>query len=82
MFFSPVSACVHHLSGRSPRGSAVAVSALAVGDQAEGGSATWRLPQPLPAEKERAGRDQEDLGEQELCYSRGSNSITSDWLSS
>ncbi len=72
--------CVHHLSGRPPWGSAMAVSALAAGDQAEGGSATRRRPQPLPAEKERAGRDQEDLGEQELRCSRGSNSTASDWL--
>lgn len=70
-----MSVCSLHLSGRPPWGSAVAVSALAAGDQAKGGSATRRCPQPFPAEKERAGRDQEDLGEQELRYTRGSRSI-------
>lgn len=68
------------LSGCPPRGSAVAVSSLAAGDQAEGGPAAWRYPQPLPAEEERAGRDQKDLGQQELRSSRGSDSIASDWL--
>lgn len=75
-----LSMCVHHLSGRSSWRSAMAVSAVAAGDQAEIGSAARRRPQPLPPEEERAGRGQEDLGQQELRYSRGSNSIASDWL--
>lgn len=73
--FASVSVCVRHLSGRPSWGSAMAVSPMAASDQAERGSATRRGPEPLAAEKERAGRDQEDLGEHELRYSRGSNFI-------
>lgn len=73
--FVPVCVCVRHLSGRPSWGSAMAVSPVAASDQAEGGSATWRGPQSLAAEKEGAGRDEEDLGEHELRYSRGSDSI-------
>lgn len=53
----------------------MAVSPMAASDQVEGCSATWRPPQPLAAEKERAGRGQEDLGKHELRYSRGNNSM-------
>lgn len=52
-----VCVCVRHLSGRPSWGSAMAVSPVAASDQAEGGSATWRGPQSLAAEKEGAGRD-------------------------
>lgn len=68
------SVCVYHLSGRPAWGSAMAVSPVESGDQAKGGSSTWRCPQPLAAEKERAGRDEEDLGQHELRDSKGSNS--------
>lgn len=73
---------VYHPSGRPPWGSAMAVSPLAASDQAEGGSGIRRCPQPLTPEKERAGRDQEDLGQQELRHSGGSESIASGWLRS
>ena len=63
------------LSGRPSRGPEMAVPAVAAGDQAESGSAAGRCPRPLPAEEEGAGWDQEDLGEQELRYSRGNNPI-------
>lgn len=74
--FLPLRLCVPRLSGRPPRGSAMAVSPVAASDQAQGGSESWRVTQPLAAEQERAGREQEDLGEHELCDSRGRESMT------
>lgn len=66
--------CLHfidHISGCYSWRSAMAVSSVAAGDQAQGSSADRWSPQPIPAEEEGAGREQEDLAEQELCYSRG-----------
>lgn len=63
--------CLVPVSGRSARGTAMAVSSVGAGDQAEECSAGWGRPQPFVAEEEGAGRRQENLGEQELCRGTG-----------
>lgn len=72
---NPVVLCCP-ISGRPPRGPALAVPPVAAGYQAEGGPGPrWVPTQPLPDEPEAAGRKPQDLGELELRCPGGSQSI-------